>query len=231
MPDAPLFDENDTRTTAFTPAFVGKRYASEWNQWETEHEKQPETKPIIASALLEEDANKGKSTGLSAGTPTKADNTAPEDDPATQNKEDRDKESKKSRYSFGTLGGRVRASTGMLILLFFVLLVFRGLTLDSAESSDKNSGILAPPRISTPSSVIETPQPQPTPTQAPEPSDQVTPTNTDEATATTAEPTTGQTDAPTDQTSPQQPGQNPTEQGVNESSISEPASEVRNQPS
>ena len=127
------------------------------------------------------------------------------------------------RYSFGTLGGRVRASTGMLILLFLVLLVFRGLTLDSAESSDKNSGILAPPRISTPSSVIETPQPQPTPTQAPEPSDQVTPTNTDEATATTAEPTTGQTDAPTDQTSPQQPGQNPTEQGVNESSISEPA--------
>ena len=225
MPDAPLFDENDTRTTAFTPAFVGKRYASEWNQWETEHEEEPETKPIIASALLEEDADKGKRTGLSAGTPTKADNTAPEDDPATQNKEDKDKESKKSRYSFGTLGGRVRASTGMLILLFFVLLVFRGLTLDSAESSDKNSGILAPPRISTPSSVIETPQPQPTPTQAPEPSDQVTPTNTDEATATTAEPTTGQTDAPTDQTSPQQPGQNPTEQGVagaNESSISEP---------
>ena len=235
MPEAPLFDANDTRTTAFTPAFLTRRYASEWNQWESE-DKEDKDKHILSPApetkvepvAVEETSHEPQRTGLSAGDRTKSDKTAPEDDPATKDKAEADKQ---RRSHFGTLGGRIRASTGMLILVFAVLLILRGLTLSSGEDNERDSGILAPPRSNTPSSVVETPQPQPQPTQAPAPTSDAAPTDAAESEFNTTEPTSGQTEAPTN--NPQQPEQNPTEQGqaprqeeagaAQGASISEPA--------
>ncbi|KGF22507.1 mechanosensitive ion channel family protein [Corynebacterium tuscaniense] len=236
MPEAPLFDAKDTRTTAFTPAFLTRRYASEWNQWEAEdkEESDKEHKPILSptpetQVEAEEAApTETQRTGLSAGTPTKTDNTAPEDDPATKDKAQAEKE---RRYTFGTLGGRIRASTGILILVFAVLLILRGLTLSSGEDSEKNSGILAPPRNPEPSSIVETPQPQTQTTQAPAQTMHATPTATVESAPNSTVPTSEPTDVPT--SNPQQPRQNTPEQDepaqqqgagpTQESSISEPA--------
>ncbi|WP_087116691.1 mechanosensitive ion channel family protein [Corynebacterium urinipleomorphum] len=58
----------------------------------------------------------------------------------------------------GTFGGRIRASTGLLITLLLGLLILRGLTMDAGDASEARSGILAPPRSST-SSTESSPAP------------------------------------------------------------------------
>ncbi len=65
-----------------------------------------------------------------------------EDDPAAA-------DTTKKHHSLGTFGGRIRASTGLLIALFLGLLLLRGMTLDGGDSSEARGGILAPPRSST----------------------------------------------------------------------------------
>lgn len=66
-----------------------------------------------------------------------------EDDPAAV------PDSNEGNHGIGTFGGRVRASTGLLITLLLGLLVLRGLTMDAGDTSEARSGILAPPRSST----------------------------------------------------------------------------------
>lgn len=48
-----------------------------------------------------------------------------------------------------TVGGRTRVSTAVLLLLFFVLLVFKGLTLQTADSYNGQDGWLAPAKTAT----------------------------------------------------------------------------------
>lgn len=71
-----------------------------------------------------------------------------EDDPAA---------TPKTHHRIGTFGGRIRASTGLLITLLLGLLILRGLTLDAGESSEARSGILAPPRSSTSATATTSP--------------------------------------------------------------------------
>lgn len=72
----------------------------------------------------------------------------------------------KKRHALGTFGGRVRASTGLLIALFLGLLILRGMTLESDGEGETRSGILAPPRSST-STTQETSSPGPATKNAP----------------------------------------------------------------
>ena len=160
MPEHAPFDEDDTRTTAFTPAFLTKRYASEWNQWDDDPadpdnpDDPDDTETPHSGPKPRRSRRAAREQKLSVGEAVKNDNVAPEDDPAAQ---DAAEARKKRNYRFGTLGGRVRASTGLLILAFFVLLVLRGLTLSSAEYNEGSSGILAPPRSETPESTSTPP--------------------------------------------------------------------------
>lgn len=84
-----------------------------------------------------------------------------------------------------SLGGRIRPSTGFLLFLMGVLLVLRGLTLQTGENWDGPDGWLAPPRpaatsspTTAPESVAPSPKPRhstitPSPTLSPTPSPSV----------------------------------------------------------
>ena len=74
------------------------------------------------------------------GTQDEVEEVPAEDDPAANPKED---------HAIGTFGGRIRASTGLLITVFLGLLILRGLTMTAGESSEARSGVLAPPRSTT----------------------------------------------------------------------------------
>lgn len=62
-----------------------------------------------------------------------------------------------------TVGGRTRVSTTILMIVFILLLVLKGLTLQTSESYDGKDGVLAPARTTTSS-----PQPAGTSTARPE---------------------------------------------------------------
>lgn len=88
--------------------------------------------------------------------------TDAEDDPATDALSTPlsaapDKEEKQPRLAFG---GRMRLSTAVLIGLFLLLLIARGLTLGATEADPGQGGILAPPPRSTAPSSVESPAPQ-----------------------------------------------------------------------
>ena len=166
-------DPDNPKTSAFAPAFASKRYASDWG---LEGAEEAHTTVIPANR-----------TGITAG-----DTEIPEadNDPAAQDQTQR-------RHALGTLGGRVRASTGALITAFIVLLIFRGLTMSAAEDSEARSGVLAPPRVNPTSTV---------------PEESTTPTETKQPPTTEQTPATEQTQAPTSEQQQQRQNQQQPEQ-------------------
>lgn len=136
-----------------------------------------------------------------------------EDDPAA---------AEETKYGIGTFGGRIRASTGLLITLLLVLLILRGLTLDAGESSEARSGILAPPRSNTSATATTSPANRDSSEQTTHPeSGKATSGATSTSTAGTPTPATGTPEpAPASQNSDrrQPPNQPSATGGSNQSS-------------
>lgn len=109
---------------------------------------------------------------------------------------------------FASLGGRVRPSTSYLFVALFVLLILKGLTLETAASWDGNSGVLAPPRETpvTTSEVVPTEptySPEPTYTQSPTPTPTLSDTPTPTPTGVTPTPEATPAETPTPAATPE----------------------------
>lgn len=113
-----------------------------------------------------------------------------------------------------SVGGRFRPSTTYLFATLFLLLILRGLTLDTGENWEGAGGILAPrdpapETVQEPESTPDMQEPVPTPTRAPETTTPGGPgvTPTDQGTATAPR----ETQSPGSPQSPQSPqtGQEP----------------------
>lgn len=193
---------DDARTSAFAPPFTAKRYSSDW-----EFESEPNVEdgvymPASSATKIDDSGTSGQELSSDPAEPD------PENDPAAQDAPD---------HKIGSFGGRVRASTGVLIALFFILLIFRGLTLSSSAESSKEGGVLAPPPVSPESvapapSVTDEPVTPTTSTPGPttEPSHRPTPEHTEQQQQQPAPPTREQ--APQEQPSPEvDSGTTPTE--------------------
>lgn len=146
----PLLD--DAATEAF-PAVSPHRYRTGWSDLhdpsrpEQADEGDSEGTPPSESVAATEPANDTDATDTEVlavdgleGTQDEVEEVPAEDDPAANPKED---------HAIATFGGRIRASTGLLITLFLGLLILRGLTMTAGESSEARSGVLAPPRSTT----------------------------------------------------------------------------------
>lgn len=143
----PLLD--DGATEAF-PAVSPHRYRTGWSDLhdpsrpEQANEGASEETPPSESAVVENSATDTDTEVLDVdgveGTQDEVEEVPAEDDPAANPKED---------HAIGTFGGRIRASTGLLITVLLGLLILRGLTMTAGESSEARSGVLAPPRSTT----------------------------------------------------------------------------------
>lgn len=134
--------------------------------------------------------------------------TDAEEDPATDALADTgESDENQPRLAFG---GTMRLSTAVLLVMFVVLLIARGLTLGASESNPDDSGVFAPPPRST----------APTSTVAPQPS----PVTTEQSVAPTTETTT----APASPTAQNQPGETDPEQPAG-SAPAEPSSPAPSQ--
>ncbi|SDS16411.1 mechanosensitive ion channel domain-containing protein [Corynebacterium timonense] len=107
--------------------------------------------------------------------------THPDDDPASDMLAD--EAHKQTKLAFG---GRMRMSTAVLLGVFLVLLVVRGLTIGPTEDDPDRSGVLAPPPRTTPAATTsQTPAPATQSTPAPSPTQQPSqPAETSQAPAT-----------------------------------------------
>ncbi|SIS40633.1 small conductance mechanosensitive channel [Corynebacterium appendicis CIP 107643] len=157
---------DDDATQSF-PAVSTGRYKSGWSEDYSEAAEAGSTSRAAAATTELPAANATADTGSTAvispvpGTESAGDaevtsragvnpdpelsdheEVAAEEDPAAA-------DTKKKHHALGTFGGRVRASTGLLIAIFLGLLILRGMTLDGGDSSEARGGILAPPRSST----------------------------------------------------------------------------------
>lgn len=142
---------DDAATRSF-PAVSTGRYKTEWG---TDHDLDADPSAAATSVLP---ASDGSSDGPGDGFGDDADveaevgrNPDPElsDHEEVPAEEDPAAAESKRRFAFGTFGGRVRASTGLLIALFLGLLILRGMTMSAGENSEARSGVFAPPRSST----------------------------------------------------------------------------------
>ena len=159
----PMLDDAATQTF---PAVSSGRYKTGWSDsYELDGENGSTawsgnvntatgvSAPATATGTLP--ASDSTQVAASAGTApdpelTDMEEVPAEDDPAAA------PDSGSGKPGIGTFGGRIRASTGLLITLLFGLLILRGLTMDAGEASEARSGILAPPRPSTSSTESST---------------------------------------------------------------------------
>ena len=141
----PLLD--DGATEAF-PAVSPHRYRTGWSDLhdpsrpgkaEDDEETPPSESAVVENSATDTDTEVLDVDGVE-GTQDEVEEVPAEDDPAANPKED---------HAIGTFGGRIRASTGLLITVFLGLLILRGLTMTAGESSEARSGVLAPPRSTT----------------------------------------------------------------------------------
>uniref|UniRef100_UPI0025B8651C mechanosensitive ion channel family protein n=1 Tax=Corynebacterium sp. UBA2622 TaxID=1946393 RepID=UPI0025B8651C len=127
-----------------------------------------------------------------------------EEDPAADPLDDDTSGAPESRRAFG---GVMRLSTGVLLAMFAVLLLARGLTLGATDANPDQSGVLAPPPRTTATSPTATePAPQPTTQRPATTADSPTATRSPVETAPTetgeATPEPTQPAAPTEPTAP-----------------------------
>lgn len=187
----------------------------------------PETDSSVATAEFSSpDAGSHAVTEVGSNPDTQLNDleeVSAEDDPAA---------APERKHGIGTFGGRIRASTGLLITLLLGLLILRGLTMSAGESSEARSGILAPPRSSTSSTATPT---SPAKTNAPE---QTTPQTTSGAPANSSQPSASKSPEPAPAPARENTGQ-PSEQSSSSVKTSEapargtpaPASTPRQSPS
>lgn len=113
----------------------------------------------------------------------------------------RSEESGSAWHRFASLGGRVRASTTYLFAALFLLLLLKGLTLETSEAWEGQDGVLAPPPRPTEETAPAEPSTPPETEVVPEPTWEPTPTPSPQPT-----PDTGQTPATPGTPAPGAPG-------------------------
>ncbi|MCT1449413.1 mechanosensitive ion channel domain-containing protein [Corynebacterium sp. p3-SID1194] len=218
---------DDDATEAF-PAVSASRYKSGWAEDYSEAAQAGAGSTAVTSAPNDKQATDvpGPSSGVGTNPDPELNDheeVAAEKDPAAN------PAGQQTHHALGTFGGRVRASTGLLIALLLGLLLLRGMTLEG-ETSEARSGILAPPRPTTSSAEATTPPPSDSsgePTQTDAPHEETTgteqPGNGDstEPAPAPAAPSGAQEseqprsqEQPTESTDPSEPASEPAEQSA-----------------